>query len=432
MSENVIETVLSTAAKIINQVKNNFTNYYTDNSLVEATKLTRVEPLVVISKDCLSLEITKDVLECDLNMFSAYYMQAVSMLTKVNNVEVIKVLDKLNPDRDSSGFLLSAEYAEEAAKLHLEDQYKYKLPTLESVSLESIALEAKTYRNGPSEGNIGSITNNNDNSRNNTTNHTGDILNNNSRTSFNFSTGGGSGGSSGGSSPRTHNSQDAVDTLNEMASMATGKMLNVEIVVPDQNGQSVMVTIPVSVRLMPSLVSNSTVSHLLTYQSEDTSMKERFHAWRAGRINFISDLIFCQDLIDEYKRASMGDNSGTMAEIARRVQNAKKYGLLTKNPSLAAASNLFVMSKAVANDVEMRLRGKLSNPKVREKAFKNTYGMIIAVIDSEIDRVTFYTRGQASAADFSFREIKSASKSSKGPDIMDIMKAMQQSAPISF
>lgn len=365
MSENVIETVLSTAAKIINQVKNNFTNYYTDNSLVEATKLTRVEPLVVISKDCLSLEITKDVLECDLTMFSAYYMQAVSMLTKVNNVEVIKVLDKLNPDRDSSGFLLSAEYAEEAAKLHLEDQYKYKLPTMESISLE-------------------------------------------------------------------RDNQDAVERLDELASLAVGRLLNVDIAVPNQEGESCVVKIPVSVRLIPSLVSNSTVSHLLTYQTEDTSMRERFHAWRAGRINFISDLIFCQDLIDEYKRASMGDNSGTMAEIARRVQNAKKYGLLTKNPSLAAASNLFVMSKAVANEVEMRLRGKLSNPKVREQAFKNTYGMIIAVIDSEIDRVTFYTRGQASAADFSFREIKSASKSSKGPDIMDIMKAMQQSAPISF
>ena len=53
-------TVLNTAAKLINEIKNNFTNYYTDNSLVEATKLTRIEPLVVVSKDCLSLEITNE------------------------------------------------------------------------------------------------------------------------------------------------------------------------------------------------------------------------------------------------------------------------------------------------------------------------------------------------------------------------------------
>lgn len=365
MSQNVIETVLSTAAKVINQIKNNFTNYYTDNSLVEATKLTRVEPLVIISKDCLSLEITKDVLEVDLNMFAGYYMQAVSILTKVNNVEVIKVLDKLNPDRDGSGFLLSNEYAEEACRLMMNDSYKYRLPTMESISLEK-------------------------------------------------------------------DNQDAIERIDELSSLAVGRLLNVDIAVSNEEGESCIVKIPVSMRLLPSLVSNSTVAHLLTYQSEDTSMKERFHAWRAGRISFISDLIFCQDLIDEYKRASMGDNSGTMAEIARRVQNAKKYGLLTKNPSLAAASNLFVMSKAVATDVEMRLRGKLSNPKVREKAFENTYGMIMAVIDTEIDRVTFYTRGQSAAADFSFREIKAAGAGSKGPDIMDIMKAMQQSAPISF
>lgn len=375
MIAETYNTALSLAAKIINEIKNNFTNYYTDNSLVEATKMTRVEPLVVISKDCLSLDITKDVLDVKLNMFSAYYLQAVSILTKVNNVEVIKVLDKLNPDRDGTGFLLSNEYAAEAAALHLAENYKYRLPSMESYALEML----------------------------NAT-----------------------------STSKMHESQKAVDTINELTSMATGRLLNVEIVVPCEDNTPRVVTIPVSVRLMPSMVSGSTVSHLLAYQSEDTSMFERFHKWRAGRINFISDLIFCQDLLDEYKRASMGDNSGTMAEIARRVQNAKKYGLLTKNPSLAAASNLFIMSKTVAKDVEARLRGTLSNFKTREKAFQNTYAMIIAVIDPEVDRVTFYTRGQQAAADFSFREIKAAGKGSKGPDIMDIMKAMQQSAPISF
>ncbi len=356
-------TVLNTAAKLINEIKNNFTNYYTDNSLVEATKLTRVEPLVVVSKDCLSLEITKDVLDVNLNLFSAYYLQAVSILTKVNNVEVIRVLDKLNPDRDGSGFLLSSQYAEEAYRLSLADNYKYKLPSLESVSLEAAS--------------------------------------------------------------------DPADRIDELNNLAVGKMLNIEIAVPDEAGKTVCVKIPVSVRLLPTLVPNSTINHILTYQSEDTSMFERFHQWRAGRINFISDLVFCQDLIDEYKRAHMGDTSGIMEEIARRVKNAKGYGLITKNPSLATASNLFIMSKAVATEVETRLRGKLSNPKVREKAFSNTYGMIMAVIDPEIDRVTFYTRGQTASADFSFREIKSASKG-KGPDIMDIMKAMQQSSPISF
>lgn len=358
-------TVLNTAAKLINEIKNNFTNYYTDNSLVEATKLTRVEPLVVVSKDCLSLDITQDVLNVDLNMFAAYYLQAVGILTKVNNVEVIRVLDKLNPDRDGSGFLLSSQYAEEAYRLNLAESYKYKLP-----SLESIALEAK-------------------------------------------------------------DTTDDVYQINELTNMAVGKMLNVEIVVPGEDGRTVCVNIPVSVRLQPTLVPNSTINHILTYQSEDTSMFERFHQWRGGRLNFISDLVFCQDLIDEYKRAHMGDSTGIMEEMARRVKNAKGYGLITKNPSLATASNLFVMSKAAATEVETRMRGKLSNPKVRDMCFKNTYSMIIAVIDPEIDRVTFYTRGQASFADFSFREIKSASKG-KGPDIMDIMKAMQQSSPISF
>lgn len=371
MVTDIYSSTLNFTAKLINDIKNRFTNYYTDNSLVESTGLTRVEPLVVISKDCLSLDITQDVLQADLSLFAAYYLQAVSILTKVNNIEVIKILDRLNPNRDASGFLLDPNYATEAVQLMLKENYKYKLP-----SLESIALEA------PGDSDKSKI--------------------------------------------------QAIQDINELSNLAVGKLLNVQITVDEKDsGRVVNVNIPVQVRLMPSLVSNSTIAHLLTYQSEDTSMKERFHAWRAGRISFISDLVFCQDLIDEYKRAHMGDSSGTMDEIARRVRNSKGYGLLTKNPSLATASNLFIISKTVANEVELRLRGKLSNPKVREAAFKNTYAMIIAVIDSDIDRVTFYTRGQNAAADFSFRELKAAAKG-KGPDIMDIMNAMRAASPVTF
>ncbi len=57
--------------------------------------------------------------------------------------------------------------------------------------------------------------------------------------------------------------------------------------------------------------------------------------------------------------------------------------------------------------------------------------MIIAVVDREWERVTFYTRGMAAATDLSFKEIKSANKG-KGPDILDLMKSFNQGLPISF
>ena len=105
MDLGVVNTTLQTIAKSINEIRNNATNYYTTKSLAEATKLTRVEPLVIFSKDCVSLEYMPDVANSLLSIFSGYYLQAVSILTRVNDVEVVRILDKLNPDRDETGFL---------------------------------------------------------------------------------------------------------------------------------------------------------------------------------------------------------------------------------------------------------------------------------------------------------------------------------------
>lgn len=142
-------------------------------------------------------------------------------------------------------------------------------------------------------------------------------------------------------------------------------------------------------------------------------------------------MIFCQDVIDEYKRAMMMDDTGTMQEMIRRVNNAKKFGILTKNPSLVASSNLFVISEEVARSIESELGGRLSDPVVREKAFDSTYAMIIAVVNRDWKRVTFYTRGIAAGTDMSVNELKSASKD-KGADIMETLKQFNMGMPASF
>lgn len=370
MDFDSIQTLLTRATKVANYIKTNIIGHYETTSLTEATKLTRVEPLAIVSKDLASYEYTADIMQSVLSIFSGYYLQAVSMLTKVNNVEVVKLLDKLNPDRDSSGLLLLGQVTPASeSMLHtmVLENYQYKLPTTKPV----VAIEAKDA--------------------------------------------------------------DVQERILEAANLSVGKLLNVNICVgADKEGKPINATVPVSIRLSSSLVSNSTMLHLLAYKTEDTSIVERFHSWRAGRIGFIRDLIFCQDLIDEYRRAMHGDESGTIQEIIRRVNNSKKYGLLTNNPSLVSASNIFVISENNAVELEQKLGGKLSNKRIRDKAFENTYAMLIVVVDRDYERVTIYSRGIDAATDVSMKEIRQASQKN-GIDIGDVLKSMQSgSGPVSF
>lgn len=358
-------------ANVVNYIKNNITSYYTDNSLVESTKLTRVEPLLIVSRDVMNLDYSQDVANSMLSMFSGYYLQAVAMLSNVNSIEVIRILDRLNPDRDSSGWLLSEQKTSLESMKTLElESYKYSLPLAASRNT-SMALENKNFE------------------------------------------------------------VNLKESINAMSNMSVGKLLNVEIGVNTEKGAAV-VTVPINVRLLANTIPNDTIQQILAGKTEDTSIVERYHAWRSGRISFIKDLIFAQDLIDESKRAHMKDETDTIDEIYRRVNNSKKFGLLTKNPSLVSASNLFVISETVARDIEQRMKGKLSNKRVRDKIFSNSYAMVIAVVDRDYERVTFYTRGIDSATDVSLRELKAANRTKDSTDIADILKQITAGNAPSF
>ena len=388
MSAGIIHTALQAIVGVFDAIKkgaskaSNAEAYVGTHSLIDTTKITRVEPLTIISKDLLNLDYIIDINQALLSIFAGYYLQAVAILTKINDVAVIRTLDSLNPNRDHTGLMIEERIRaskEAYSNLSLEN-YKYQLPTSQSIALE------------------------------------------------------------GDDDPAN------VKTLNEIANLSVGKMLNVSIgfdqitevrkadgpfdqVSEKKTRESV--TLPIAVRLLVSLIPSQSIVQLLTLKKEDISLVERWHAYRSGRIEFVKDLIFCQDLVDEYKKAMIQDESGTVLELIRRVNNSKRYGLLTANPSLVSASSLFVISEQIAKEIEFKLGGKLSSPTVRQKIFDNSYAMIIAVVDREYERVIFYSRGVNAATNLSIKEVKAAAKG-KGPDIFDIMKSIQMGMPPSF
>lgn len=367
-----VDSALQTVAKIFNNFKD-ATAYYSNQSLPDVTKLTRVEPLVIISKDCMTLEYCGAIQQSLLTIFCAHYLQSIDFMCKVQNVNVVKILDRLNPNRDESGFLMTERVSRESATLS-QESFKW---SLDQAKNRLLSLE---------------------------------------------------------------HSEDTLKANRELVDLSIGKQLNVQLVVPqtDKSGNNLpgsepqVIDLMVNVRLIASSVPNATLVHLLSRGAPENDFTERFQTWlsRSGRIRFVQDLIFCQDLIDEAKRAAIADKSGTMQEVIRRVANAKKYGVLTKNPSMAAASSLYVISKAIAQEIEAKV-GSFRNAKARESVFDKTYAMVIAVVDPEWENVTFYTRGIEKGTEVSVRELKTAAQR-KGTDIADVMKMLSVGSQLSL
>lgn len=400
-----------------------------DTSLVTLTASSRVEPLCLVGQDCINLENLPDILQSTLSIFAGYYLQAVAMTMQVNGVSVTKMLDKLNPDRKADALAagLSLVTTTSGADWRLNSlAYEHRLPTTENI--RAMAFENIAIENGINEG-TGNPREDYwaDKNRREQEAHKQMMADKSAKSASELSQ-----AKSEALDKRPVgaaaiiNGNDAIKSIREITDLSVGKLISVTVGGGrDANGKEIRsAIIPISIRLMVNSIADSSLIPLLTSGAIDNSLKERYHAWRAGRIEFIRDLIFCSDLIDENRKAMVSDKSGLQSEIMRRVSNARQAGLADRNPSLNVASNIYVFSEVTAAAIERKLGGSLKSSHTRDKIFNSGYAMIIVVIDRQWDRVSFYHRGISASTTVSMRDIKVGNKGS-GPDIGDILKAYQ-------
>ena len=329
------------------------------DSLIEYTKPTRVEPICIMEDRIKLLPYAHDLMQTLTTLYSAYYLQAVGISVNVGKIDVIRLLDKLNPQRNpfdtamgTAGHLLSAE------------SYQMSLPRPNRKS----SLEAYgDDRPQPSAGGVG---------------------------------------------------KDTVKALQENTNLSVGKLLEVQI---ESEGHKA--SFPVSVRLIVNNADAATLTHTLAIGSTDLSMKERYHQWRAGQIEFIKDGVMCQDLIDAHRKALMRDTGFYAATLDRRNKNAMS-AILSGQPSVATASNIVVITNDLRKQLEQSVGGRIKDFATRERIFKNTYIMLLVVVDPEWEHVTIYHRSLDLPTELTTKELKSSAKSN-GPDIAEILKAYQ-------
>ena len=212
--------------------------------------------------------------------------------------------------------------------------------------------------------------------------------------------------------------KEGLASIKDAANLSTGKMFNVKIT---EDGKSAIV--PVAIRVMVSIIPTRSMVGMFSFKDGvDMSMGERWHGYKAGRLEFIKDLILCRDILDKHRVALMKDRDGVYSQIIGRETSNKMKGLFSGNPSLATASNLAVISTETADAIEQKLNGRLKDSKTRSTMFANTNHMILAIVDKQWERVTFYYRGMHESTQVSAKELKSSNKSG-GSEVMDVMKA---------
>ncbi len=94
MYKDSVDTTLSVVGRVTDLMRS-----ATSESLIEYTKDTRVEPIVILDQNLRQQPYITDALHSLVSIFSGYYLQAVSISTNVGNIDVARLLDKLSTER---------------------------------------------------------------------------------------------------------------------------------------------------------------------------------------------------------------------------------------------------------------------------------------------------------------------------------------------
>lgn len=384
-------------------------------SLVEATQTMRVQPLCVIDHTLSTSPILEPLNQNLLNLFSAYYLQAVARDNVIGKVSVFRRLDKLNPNRSKvesvlnnaaiilngmEGYYdtslpclpkLTNTHVEREAIKAATESLVYSMEAVE-VTDETVTETAETAEKPSAWKRIGqSIV---------------DDIN---------------GIDKNGNPKNEKASALSSGDAKELTQLAVGKILNVTFT---ENGSSL--TIPVAVRLMTSLMLPNALVRLLNFGSRerDLTLKERWHAYKSGKIEFWRDFILAKDLKKQRVKDITTDKDRVYQKIQARLLDNAAAGAMSANPSLANMSNIIIINKPTLQELESVLGGKFSNFNLRERVFNNTGIMLFAVVDNDSQRVKIYHQSIEECTDVSFNEINRGSK--KDTDITDLLNVFLQ------
>lgn len=393
----------------------------TSGDLVRFTQSARVEPILLMDKRSMNTPFIQDVVHSMYNMFTGYWLLAISLDTKINNVSIGRRLDKFATDRDLADATLNALTVSNAS------MESFGLPFIEEIVAEQDALQASMEAVNDDQMSAASVIADiasieDDEKRENLSKEFERMQAHADGHADRKIAGMEEEFKKKLADAKLNNKMGVTSAskyVEKANNLAVGNVIDVTI---SEDGKEAVV--PVTIRLRVATMPSDTMVQTLAVGGRDAAFGSRFRAWRAGEIGFWSDFVLQMDRVDAHRAAMMKDESGYYKTVYSRARQNAAAAVLANGPSLGTASALIVLDIATAQELERRIGGRLDNFKTRQGIFGHTYSMLLCVVDPDWESLTIYTRGIEMPTKLTAKDIKIAGKSDS-KEMMDILKSYQ-------
>lgn len=199
------------------------------------------------------------------------------------------------------------------------------------------------------------------------------------------------------------------------------KEVNITLNITKGTGQTYSILIPVFIKASIVYTNFDNILNLMSVNDRNKSFSSRLDEYRSGAIS-LSDFVFAGDLIKSYKSKKLKDKDDLIKFMNKRSMDGNAQLLRNGAFGFSSYYSMFVITKAQSKTIENKIGGKLVKPRYNEMFFEQTKSMIMAIADSDYERVSIITKDLNGVTDISYRQLSKSSKADSGDKYAAIFK----------
>jgi len=358
---------------------------WSEGRLVKLNNAYLVRPRIVISDKLKYSDPStiKSIIDTELKIFIANYVQAFKILTNVYGFEartVLSVLNRTNPTGRATVEFNGYESIDYAGEFMFKDEGFLTITAgYEANTKITVELKAKNKKDKNVKVGVGSKS-------------TDDNIKLN---------------------------QQFITTI-DMAMEVTKKAGDRK----DKDGNQVYgkstITLPITIYPMISFTDSKTLlEDLFSDKSEEARFGNRRDEYKAGVIS-LGDLIFGTDLVKKYKEKRI-KNENDVAKLIRGVNSSTTVkAMLTGENSFARNYNIYILDTDDKIAIDNLVKGNIYKTKYKNKALDAMHGFAITFVDMDKERLIQLLDNVEGHNVYSFKMLKK----DKDVDVNEIFKNM--------
>ena len=198
-----------------------------------------------------------------------------------------------------------------------------------------------------------------------------------------------------------------------------------------KDGTEHTIVMPLIIKAHVIITNNNGLMTMLAPSSRDKEFSYRLDEYRAGAIS-LSELIFCTDLIKQYKKNKINDKDKLLDIInSRRLSSTVTAGMLKGIQGYEKNFNMLIVSSDDKVRLDKYIGGDTKNEKYKQELLEKAYALSMTVVDPDYERVIIQVRDIRGDTNVGFKTI-SKRKDKDNSGLEEMFKSMFMSKPLSF